>query len=91
MMNNLPEPKWDRPPVSNKKVNMDDKLLSLKEQFCNYYCPSKSKIIDYRCSGTIECVECENTIECNQIQEIYFDFCEECKISDYIVFIRDEL
>jgi len=73
---------------------MEDKLLSLKEQFCNYYCPNKGKVIDYRCSGTVECVECvecENTIECNQIQEIYVDFCEECKISDYIIFIRDEL
>ena len=90
-MNKLPEPKWDKPPVNNKTINMENKLLSLKEQFCNWYCPNKGNVEDCRCSGTIECVECENTIECNQIQEIYVNFCEECKISDYIAFIRDEL
>jgi len=70
---------------------MEDKLLSLKEQFCNYYCPSKNKIIDYECSGIVECNECEETIECDKVQEICVDLCEECNISDFITFIRDEL
>ena len=26
---------------------MEDKLLSLKEQFCKWYCPSKEGIEDY--------------------------------------------
>ena len=70
---------------------MEDKLLFLKEQFCNYYCPSKIKVIDYKCSGVVECNECNEEIECNKVQEIYVDLCEECKIQDYIIFIRDEL
>jgi len=35
--------------------------------------------------------ECEEIIECDKVQEIYVDLCYQCKISDYIVFIRDEL
>ena len=70
---------------------MEEKLLSLKEQFCNYYCPSKSKVIDYECSGIVECNECNEEIECDKVQEIYVDLCEECKIQDYIIFIREEL
>jgi len=27
--------------------NYKDKLLSLKEQFCNYYCPNKAEIEDW--------------------------------------------
>jgi len=70
---------------------MEDKLLELKEQFCNYYCPNKNITIDYECSGIVECNECQEIIECDKVQEIYVDLCYQCKISDYIVFIRDEL
>jgi len=70
---------------------MEDKLLTLKQQFCNYYCPNKGKVIDYKCSGIVECNECGESIECDKVQEIYVDLCYQCKIPDYIVFIRDEL
>jgi len=54
-MNKLPEPKWDKPPVNNKTINMEDKLSELKEQFCNYYCLNKNGLdyegihFDYPC------------------------------------------
>jgi len=91
MIHNIPEPKWDKPPMNIKNVNIEDKLLFLKEQFCNYYCPSKGRVIDYECSGIVECNECEETIECDKVQEIYVDLCNECRINDYVRFIRDEL
>jgi len=54
---------------------MEDKLLSLKEQFCNWYCPNKSTgIKDYD----------------EEILDKQF-VCKICQISDYITFIRDEL
>jgi len=70
---------------------MEDKLLELKQQFCNYYCPNKGKAIDYECFGIVECNECDETIECDKVQEIYVDLCDECKIGEYIRFIRDEI
>jgi len=70
---------------------MEDKLLELKEQYCKWYCQNRGKILDYRCTGTVECEECEQIIECNQIQEIYFDYCKECNALNFIKFIRDEL
>lgn len=74
---------------------MEDKLLALKEQFCNWYCPNKGKVIDsdYGCSGEIYCGECGIYLSCDQKQQCstYVELCEECKIEDYIKFIRDEL
>jgi len=70
---------------------MENKLLSLKEQFCKFYCPNKDKVIEYECSGIVECNECEEEIECDKVQQIYVDLCDECKINDWIVFIRDEI
>ena len=74
-MNKLPEPKWDKPPVNNKTINMEDKLSELKEQFCNYYCPNKSTGIKYYDE---------------EILDKQF-VCKICLINDYIAFIRDEL
>jgi len=70
---------------------MENKLLYLKEQFCSYYCLNKNKIIDYKCSGIVECNECNEEIECDKVQEIYVDLCDDCQITEYITFIRDEL
>lgn len=70
---------------------MEEKLLELKKQFCKWYCPNKGRVIDYECSGIVERNECEETIECDKVQEIYVDLCEECKIEEYICHIRDEL
>ena len=73
---------------------MEGKLLSLKEQFCNYYCQNKSKSIDsgFGCSGEIHCGECGEYISCDQQQfGTFVELCDECKIQDFIKFIRDEL
>jgi hypothetical protein len=56
---------------------MEDKLLELKEQFCNWYCPNIDEEI-YTSSSLNG--------------EIWTELlCEYCKIEDYIKFIRDEL
>ena len=68
---------------------MEDKLLSLKEQFCRFYCPNKDKDLTL-CSGWVECKECNELIECNE-ELPYIDFCLECKIDEFIRFVRDEL
>ena len=74
-MNKLPEPKWDKPPVNNNKINMEDKLLELKEQFCKWNCLNKSTgIKDYD----------------EEILDKQF-VCKICQITEYITFIRDEL
>ena len=70
---------------------MEDKLLFLKEQFCNWYCPNRNKVIDYECSGIVTCNECDEEIECDKVQQIYVDLCEKCQIKEFIKFSRDEL
>ena len=59
MIHKIPEPKWDRPPVNNKKVNMENKLLELKE-FCKWYCPNKGSVINptENCDKEIKCDDC---------------------------------
>jgi len=69
---------------------MEDKLLTLKEQFCNWYCPNKlnkNEIEDKsgKCSGYDDCNKCNDKLICEN------DLCEYCVISEYINFIKDEL
>jgi len=54
---------------------MENKLLELKEQFCKFYCLNKSTGIE----------DYDGKILDKQF------VCKICKISDYIIFIRDEL
>jgi hypothetical protein len=68
---------------------MEEKLLELKEQFCNWYCPNKEEDLIF-CSRWTECKECNEIIECDEDLP-HIDFCSECKIEDFIIFARDEL
>jgi len=74
---------------------VEDKLLELKEQFCKYYCPNKGEAIEseYGCDGETYCDECGIYLSCNQKHQcnVYVELCDECKIDDYIRFIRDEI
>jgi len=92
MIHKLPKPKWDRPPANNKKVNMEDKLLSPKEQFCKWYCPNKDAVYNSNenCDRAIKCDDCGEITICEQSNG-YIELCNECKVEDFIVFIRDEL
>lgn len=64
---------------------MEDKLLELKDQFCQWYCPNKQK--ENEPCKTLDCSECPSTemIICQGLE------CEICMISDFIRFVRDEL
>jgi len=71
---------------------LEDKLLTLKEQFCNWYCPNKDSVINpnENCYKDIECDECGSHTTCEQSNG-YIELCDECKIEEFIIFIRDEL
>jgi len=69
-------PIWDKNPKRFKQnINIENNLLELKEQFCNFYCPNKNEF-DYR-----------NEFICESV----YDPCDYCMIDEYIKFIRDEL
>jgi len=71
---------------------MEDKLLELKEQFCKFYCPNKDGVISqYGCDGETKCGDCGEVTYCEQSTNEYIDLCDECKVKDFIIFIRDEL
>jgi hypothetical protein len=57
---------------------MEDKLLTLKTQFCNWYCSGRDGFYNP---------------DCDKICDWYnpIDVCDLCKIEEYIKFIRDEL
>jgi len=71
---------------------MEDKLLSLKEQFCKWYCPNKGSIINptENCNKEIKCDDCGETTICEQSNG-YIELCDECQIQNFIIFARDEL
>jgi len=69
---------------------MEDKLLSLKEQFCNWYCSNKLEHLritnkSSKCSEYQDCNKCNDKLFCEN------NLCEYCIIENFIAFVRDEL
>lgn len=69
------------------KYKMENKLLTLKEQFCKWYCPNKQQENKPCKTPNKNCNECPSTelIICQGRE------CEICMMDNFIKFIRDEL
>jgi len=74
-----------------REIGMEQKLIDLKEEFCEWYCPNRDETIKMECSGIVGCNQCDAVISCEEADNIFIDLCDYCMVDEYIRFIRDEL
>lgn len=69
---------------------IEDKLIELKEQFCKWNCKHKDKEIYLFCEeSSMFCKDCIDYNYCDTTGNLVL--CQNCKINDFIKYIRDDL